>query len=112
MLCEPAETFALLRGIHIPNLTDEDAQILAARVCGWNPPAAAVRLNRSERDIRRMIERLADVVCMPSGVERDPAVLGVWFALHIDCSHKCTARALNLIEQNLVFMTGGRIETI
>ena len=100
---EPTEMYALLREVHLPALKEEDSRILAARVCGLRPAQIAERLFISERTVRRAISRLQAEVCAPSGADDDIAILVLWYSLHIDCSRRCAARALEMIETSELF---------
>jgi hypothetical protein len=102
-LLVPKATFALLKSNHLPRLSTEESRILAARVCGWGAADICQAWDRSERDVRRILERLADAICRPAGTRRDPAVLGFWFGLHLDCSFRCAGPALALLSSGALF---------
>jgi|GEM_PF-5040149 len=103
MALGPTEVFELLAGIHLPNLTEDESRILAATVTGWKSLEIAERLFRSDRDVRRIIERLTDRVCTAAGTNRSLAVVGVWFSTHQECRFKCSADAHALLKAGAVF---------
>lgn len=101
---ETAETLKLLAEHHLPALTPDDQRLLAARVCGIRLAEIAHRAGWSERQTRANVERILDLICLPAGIEhRDNASMGLWFALHMNCSHQCTAPALRMIRTDSVF---------
>ena len=80
MPLEPTETYELLLSLHLPSLTPEENSVLAAVVAGWRSSEIASRMFRSDRDVRRIVERLAETVCRPAGAHHSLALLGLWFA--------------------------------
>lgn len=103
MALHPTEVLELLREIHLPNLTEDENRILAATVTGWRSLEIAERLFRSDRDVRRVVQRLTDRVCEPTGTSHSLAVLGLWFAQHQECRFRCTAAAHAMLAAGAVF---------
>jgi hypothetical protein len=108
---EPHEVYPLLVNNHLPSLTDQEQHLIAARVTGWSAARIAARTYRSERAVRDHLDSILDKVCGPTGVDRDAAVLGWWFAVHCGCSRRCAAGALDLIQAGAVFGAAVAAET-
>jgi len=102
-MLEPHETWKLIQEHHLPTLSELESRLLAASVAGWRAPAIARRLFRDERQTRKDLARLEDLVCVPVGAERNVALLAWWLGYHRDCSRRCAAAAQEMIETDTVF---------
>ena len=95
---EPAEVYALLRAHHAPGLSEEQQFALAGRATGMSYLEIGERLVADERTARRMIDEIGRSVSLGCGIAgTNPFVIGFWLAVHADCEHRCTARAIAIL---------------
>lgn len=97
MSSQPHELRLILQGHHLPGLREIDQRILAARC--WGCPAAelAPLLGYTSDALRRLFDRLQDVILAPTGMKRDLALVTQWFVMHEACERQCLPYAAGLI---------------
>lgn len=105
MEVQPREVRNRLRDHHLPRLSADDARLLAGLLCGLKAGALGPKLFRSERDIRRGIDRLTDLICTPLGAGRSLATVGRWTAVHGECQYQCAKDVHSLLESGGVFLS-------
>jgi len=101
-IVEPAELEELLGSVHV-HLRDVEQHILAARCRGGSNADLAPALGYSPDSLRRMFERVEDVILRPIGLERNLAYTIQWFNQHLDCEKHCLAHAKMLIRERRVY---------
>jgi hypothetical protein len=100
---EPNDTYELLVESHLPNLIEDEQQLLAAVLLGWSAADIAAQVFKVRRTVRDNIQRLIDRICDPAGIHRSAASVGWWAGMHESCHYACTARAFELIRTNSIF---------
>ena len=105
MTVEPAELGPILAAHHLPALGEFEQRILTARCWGCGNSDLATIVDYAPDALRRLFERLEDVILGPTGMKRDLALVTQWFNQHLNCERQCLAHAKMLIEKRIVYGT-------
>lgn len=103
MTVEPAELGSILAGHHLPALGEFEQRILTARCWGRGNSDLATIVGYAPDALRRVFERLEDIIVGPTGMKRDLALVTQWFNQHLDCEKQCLSYAKTLIEKRIVY---------
>ena len=103
MTVEPAELGEILAAHHLPALGEFEQRILAARCWGCGNSQLAEIVGYAPDALRRVFERLQDVIIGPTGMGRDVALVTQWFHAHLNCEKQCLSHAEMLIEKRIVY---------
>ncbi len=97
---EAKETLGRLRRNHLDHLSGDDQVLLVALVAGIDVRTIASSAYRAERTVRRDLQRLLELICLPAGSDRGrSAMAGWWVREHIDCPKGCLAFARELMAE-------------
>lgn len=91
MPLEAPDIVNLLTEVHIPNLNEAEVQVLSAALAGWKPVEIGERVFLSDREVRRMLERLVDTICRPAGTHHALGPVALWAVAHQSCRFRCSA---------------------
>jgi hypothetical protein len=91
MPLEPTEVARLIAEVHIPSLNDAEVNILAAAIKGWKSPEIAERVFLTDREVRRILERLTDMICRAAGTNHAAGPVTLWTVMHRNCRYRCSA---------------------
>jgi hypothetical protein len=99
--------FERLRTNHLA-LADEDQRLLGALVAGLPVAEIAAAIFKAERSVRRDLQRIEELICIPAGVERArPAMAGWWFHEHSWCDQGCLAAIRDDLATGREFLSKG-----
>lgn len=103
MTVEPAELGEILASHHLPALSEFEQRVLTARCWGCANTELVTIVGYAPDALRRVVERLQDIILGPTGMNRDLALVTQWLGKHLDCEKQCLAHAKMLIEKRIVY---------